>query len=168
LRHQPPKLRNGRRTTAPSPRPRHTLPRREICQTRQPRRRGNSPHRLPPTRRTRSHHNNNDSPRSLRNTRHTRLSRHRHATQLDRNETNPENSLPTRKNRIVSRCSGNGGLHSSNSNTIHYHRNPHIPLTARKTNLAVYILARPRRFSCLYIMKTTRAIMTKYMICEMK
>ncbi len=162
LRHKPPKLRNGRRTTATPACPRHTLPRREIRQTRQPRGCGNCPHRLPPARRTRSYHNNNDSPRSLRNTRHARICRHRHATQLDRNETNHKNPLATRKNRVVSRCSGDGCLHSGHSNTIHHHRNPNLPpIDWQETGLVVYIFVRPRRFSCLYIMKTTRAIMTK-------
>ncbi len=41
----------------------------------------------------------------------------------------PKNPFSTRQNRILSGSSGDGGLHSSHSNTIHHHRNPHIPLT---------------------------------------
>src|SRR6266566_4520528 len=75
----------------------------------------------------------------------------------------PKNPFSTRQNRILSGSSGDGGLHSSHSNTIHHHRDTNLPLKEHRRQALglLYILARPSRFSCLYIMKTTNAIITK-------
>src|SRR5213080_5516455 len=45
---------------------------------------------------------------------------------------------------------------------------PTLDRRTQTTSPASYSLASPNRFNCLYMTKTTSAIMMKYMICEMK